>query len=86
MTEPDSLSVDIVEKPVTEKPAKRWRNKWRQVFRGVPRYGNIFWSEQTWPSKDVAEAIAAAEVADNFMRNGYQAAKYLGAFPEGTTP
>lgn len=74
-------------------PQKAWRNWWiarrDTTFVGGPfppksvKRGEVFPSNGTYPSKDVAEAYSQKQFA---IWRGVRPANYLGAFPEGVRP
>lgn len=79
--------------PVTIEPANGWRN-WARVIKpyrseetgAIRRPGDLVRGQHVWPTKDIAESKAEAysRTAKSAVREGFL--KYLGAFPEGTTP
>lgn len=68
-------------------PSKRWRNKWYFRIAKHQPDGHIInpglaWSQEVWPSKDVAEATA-----QRFIQGHEADVIYLGAYPvEGDAP
>lgn len=68
-------------------PAKLWRNRWRALEHIVidrdrlVRPGAMLDGDRAWPSKDMAESVAARDLA--FVRFAYGRAivEHLGAFP-----
>lgn len=72
-------------------PAKRWRNRWRQLkgcfcleTRTFDEPGD-YWGARLWPSKDTAESAAQKAMEYNEIHGpGY--VEYLGAFPVEDAP
>lgn len=75
-----------------EKPASRWRNKWRTLEYVTCDCGSASYAGDEYfegeccdpvvhPSKDVAETYARKEQAEDVAEWGYQFDVYLGAHP-----
>lgn len=76
-------------------PAREWRNWWRAPHAGVSvsrktgriievSEGEVFSSEGTHPSKEIAEMVALNRQREHPPQ--YKPLIYLGAFPEGERP
>jgi len=70
---------------VAREPAKAWKNKWRVFVPHIcatandePRPPGIYWSPETYPSREIAEQKARDYLAyDGEVR----VKEHLGAFP-----
>lgn len=78
------------ERETVREPAKRWRNKWTTARGGVViarssgrrvrrEAGEEWFSERTYPSKDIAETIGVE--IDRINRALGGVVRHLGAFP-----
>lgn len=82
-----SVAEPVVETEKIEKPAKRWRNRYRASedavyeIAGFRRAGEEYQSPRAFPSYEVAEQKALV-FAEKHLRTGYVPDEWLGAFPE----
>lgn len=79
------------EAPIKE-PAKEWTNWWRLLgerawYEGGRQFsrGDVFRDISAYPSKDIAESVAYADLAYNLTVGGAEE-EYLGALPVGEKP